>query len=431
MGSVERSSVVRIVLILSISLILLPLSLVSADEGWTSFRGDIENSGYRNETLYNGSNELGLLWEVKADSSIKSSFSAGPWGVLFGTVNGTLYNLDPGTGDVLWTHRMGGPIEATPTYSPDTGLIIAADNTGMVKAIHASNGTVKWVWQSGTGRDIRCSPLVADGRVVFGSYDDSVYCLDELTGEQHWKFIGCSGWVHTSPSYHDGNVFFGSCDGLLRCVDILYGDSIWSFQTDDYIPSSPAISDGMIYFGSFDKNLYCIDADNGELVWSRLLKEGIVSSPAVDGDGVVVGCDSGVLFCFNAVNGSLRWERNMGTVRIESSPILLDDTVLVTYDQGLVILNRTDGSVNRSFEMGDTDGTSPAYYNGSIFFGDTNGYIRRIGSEEVTIEPVDDEDESEPRRLEFLFAVLALKTMIYVSIAILFLLGMRKIRRSR
>ncbi len=430
MGSVERSSVVRIVLILSISLILLPLSLVSADEGWTSFRGDIENSGYSNETLYNGSNELELLWEFRADSTISSSFSVGPWGVLFGTVNGTLYNLDPAACDILWTHRMGGPIEATPTYSPDTGLIIAADNTGMVKAIHATNGTVKWVWQSGTGGDIRSSPLVVDGRVVFGSYDDSVYCLDELTGEQHWKFIGCSGWVHTSPSYHNGNIFFGSCDGLLRCVDILNGRETWSYQAD-YIPSSPAVSDAMVYFGSYDGNLYCLDADTGDLSWNRSLGDGISSSPAVDGDVVVVGCDNGILYCFNAVNGTPIWERNMGMDRMESSPILLDDTVLVTYDQGLMILDRTDGSVNRSFEMGDTDGTSPAYYNGSIFFGDTNGYVRRIGSEEVTIEPVDDEDDPEPRRLEFLFAVLALKTMIYVSIAILFLLGMRKIRRSR
>ncbi|MCK5773903.1 MAG: PQQ-binding-like beta-propeller repeat protein [Thermoplasmata archaeon] len=425
MGSARRSRVSWIILILLMS--LLPLSSISADEGWTSFRGDKENSGYRNETLCNGS--LALLWEAKADSSITSSFSAGPWGVLFGTVNGTLYNLDPGTGDLLWTHRMGGPIEATPTYSPDTGLIIAADNTGMVKAIHATNGTVKWVWQSGTGGDIRSSPLVADGRVVFGSYDDSVYCLDELTGERQWKFIGCSGWVHTSPSYHDGNIFFGSCDGLLRCVDVLNGREIWSFQAD-YIPSSPAVSNAKVYFGSYDGHLYCLDADTGDMYWNRSLGDGISSSPAVDGDVVVVGCDNGIVYCFDALNGAPIWEWNMGAAKVGSSPLLLDDMVLVTHDQGLVILNRTDGSVNRSFEMGDTDGTSPAYYDGSIFFGDTNGYVRRIGAEDVNDEP-GEEDEPDPGRLGLLFAVLALKTIIYVSIAIIILLAMRKMRRSR
>ena len=425
MGSSERSSAGAIILILLISLSLLPLSSISADEGWTSFRGDIQNSGYRNETLYDG--PLELLWEASADSSITSSFSVGPWGVLFGTGNGTLYNLDPSTGDVLWTHRMGGPIEATPTYSPDTELIMAADNTGMVKAIHASNGTVKWVWQSGTGGDIRSSPLIVDGRVVFGSYDGSVYCLDELTGERQWRYLGCSGWVHTSPSYHNGKIYFGSCDGLLRCVEILDGGEVWSFQAD-YIPSSPAVSNSRIYFGSYDRNLYCMDADTGEISWNRSLGDGISSSPAVDGDVVVVGCDNGVLYCFDAVSGAPRWEQSMGMARIESSPILLDDMVLVTYDQGLVILNRTDGSLNSSFEMGDTDGTSPAYYDGSIFFGDINGYIRRIGPEDEFFEP-EEEDEPEPRRLEFLFALLAFKTMIYVSIAIIFLLAMRKMRR--
>jgi outer membrane protein assembly factor BamB len=48
--------------------------------------------------------------------------------------------------------------------------------------------TGKELWKVVTDGPVRVAPLVANGRVYFGSDDGFVYCLKASTGELHWKF---------------------------------------------------------------------------------------------------------------------------------------------------------------------------------------------------------------------------------------------------
>ena len=70
----------------------------------------------------------------------------------------------------------------------------------------------------------------ASGRVFFGStVDDSVRCLDALTGETLWVHH-TDGPVRIAPTFHNNRIYFGSDDGVVRCVDADRGQLIWSFR---------------------------------------------------------------------------------------------------------------------------------------------------------------------------------------------------------
>ena len=70
----------------------------------------------------------------------------------------------------------------------------------------------------------------ASGRVFFGStVDDSVRCLDALTGETLW-IHHTDGPVRIAPTFHNNRIYFGSDDGVVRCVDADRGTLIWSFR---------------------------------------------------------------------------------------------------------------------------------------------------------------------------------------------------------
>ena len=72
--------------------------------------------------------------------------------------------------------------------------------------------------------------VVASGRVFFGStVDDSVRCLDALTGETQW-IHHTDGPVRIAPTFHDNRIYFGSDDGIVRCVNADQGKLIWSFR---------------------------------------------------------------------------------------------------------------------------------------------------------------------------------------------------------
>ena len=72
--------------------------------------------------------------------------------------------------------------------------------------------------------------VVASGRVFFGStVDDSVRCLDALTGETRW-IHHTDGPVRIAPTFHANRIYFGSDDGTVRCVNADEGTLIWSFR---------------------------------------------------------------------------------------------------------------------------------------------------------------------------------------------------------
>jgi outer membrane protein assembly factor BamB/SAM-dependent methyltransferase len=72
-------------------------------------------------------------------------------------------------------------------------------------------------------------PVVADGRVCFGSTaDDSVHCLDAKTGKPVWTFT-TDAPVRVAPSVANGRVYFGSDDGNAYCLDAATGKRVWQF----------------------------------------------------------------------------------------------------------------------------------------------------------------------------------------------------------
>ncbi|MCE5278955.1 MAG: PQQ-binding-like beta-propeller repeat protein [Planctomycetaceae bacterium] len=74
------------------------------------------------------------------------------------------------------------------------------------------------------------------------------------------------------PAFHmivaGGSLFFGSSvDDSVHCLDAISGQEKWLFTTDAPVRIAPTFVDGKIYFGSDDGFAYCLAADDGSLVW--------------------------------------------------------------------------------------------------------------------------------------------------------------------
>ena len=72
--------------------------------------------------------------------------------------------------------------------------------------------TNQTLWTYPVGNWVRPSPVVANGIVYVGSYDDNVYALNAATGVLIWKYQ-TGGWVSSSPAVANGVVYVGSWDG--------------------------------------------------------------------------------------------------------------------------------------------------------------------------------------------------------------------------
>jgi outer membrane protein assembly factor BamB len=128
---------------------------------------------------------------------------------------------------------------------------------------------------------------LADGALFFGSSaDDSVHCLDAVTGERRWHFT-TEGPVRLAPTVAGGKVYFGSDDGFLYCLDAFDGSLRWKRRggpEDRRLPgngrmislwplrSGALVEEGKVYFtaGLFPDRgvtLHAVDAGSGEAIW--------------------------------------------------------------------------------------------------------------------------------------------------------------------
>jgi len=146
-------------------------------------------------------------------------------------------------------------------------------------------GVARWVFKTSGG--IYSSPDALDGRVIFGSNDFQVYCLDStpqyISGQPHviWH-DSTHDEVYSSPFVSNQMVYVASRDYRLYALNIINGQSKWSFKSNGLIKSSPLVYGGMVYIGSYDKNIYALDSATGTLKWQFNTNGNIECSPVVN-----------------------------------------------------------------------------------------------------------------------------------------------------
>ncbi len=250
-----------------------------------------------------------LKWQYKTSGSISSSAVINPQNgdVFFGADDNTLYALDT-SGALKWKSLLDEEIWTSPAMDTSNVLFIATLG-GTVYALNASDGTVKWTYESGD--IITGSPSIDEdnGSVIIASGEGNVYALNKDNGAKKWtrqirSEISSTPAIDTAT---DANaLYIGAFDGNLYALDRKTGAIQWKYKTNDSIFASAAIDkDGNVYLGSEDGNMYSVDK-NGTLRWKYLTEDEINSSPSIGADGVLfVGSADGNLYAIGSVTVTL------------------------------------------------------------------------------------------------------------------------------
>ena len=192
--------------------------------------------------------------------------------LIFGSSDGSVWNLQPRTGKAVWNFKLSRRgLNVAPLVDGETVYISQAeenlDNTTMGSAtafkatgsgdITATNA----IWQRKGVMDGRAMPVVLGERVYFVDDGAKVYVFDKATGEpvgKPQKLLGTI--VRGSPLVADGKLYVCSTSGwhvLEPTKDGLKIVNRMRFDEEDEVTASPIAWSGRIYLTTGER-LYCL-----------------------------------------------------------------------------------------------------------------------------------------------------------------------------
>ncbi|XP_015241042.1 PREDICTED: acyl-CoA synthetase family member 4 isoform X1 [Cyprinodon variegatus] len=247
-------------------------------------------------------------WVFKTEDAVKSSPAVDPFTglVVVGSHDGHVYALDPQLRQCLWKrHCSGGAVFSSPQLQSSHRRLYVASLGGRLLCLSLDSGAILWSYYR--DKPFFSSPNVFSGHVVIGSVDGNICCLSDA-GELRWQFQ-TKAPVFSSPSFVPGQqrLLCGSHDGRLYCLNCSDGSLVWTFQTSGKVYATPFVSEGfavgsrgaLVAVASTDGTVWILDAQNGCVLASHALPGELFSSPVVWEQSLVIGCRNDYVYCLN------------------------------------------------------------------------------------------------------------------------------------
>ncbi len=122
------------------------------------------------------SQNMEINWRYRDAESIDAIHTAAAVNsqvAVYGTQGKLAYALKPMTGQVAWTFPVRSHVESSPVIAGDSAFL--ATKRGMIHRVDVNSG--KELWNYEAGGDFQASFAFADGKLVIGNTDGTLYCF--------------------------------------------------------------------------------------------------------------------------------------------------------------------------------------------------------------------------------------------------------------
>ena len=260
------------------------------------------------------------LWEFKAGARIVGGPAADKGIVVFGSADCKIYGLKASDGHLLWTLQASQPVLGSVSIDRGTAYVGASDST--FRAIDIRTGRLLWAYRGLRGY-VMTKPLVTRDRVIFGAWDNTLYCLRRTDGHELWRWTGGLTRMHFSPAQvwpvaADGCVFIVDPQRAMTAIDLETGETRWRTFQSKVRESLGLSADGQrLYAKTMQDSIVCYAAqgDAPRQLWATDAGIGYEHAPCMlpERDGIVFGStNDGVSFALEGKTGRLLWRHKTG-----------------------------------------------------------------------------------------------------------------------
>ena len=295
---------------------------------WTLYKDNLlalSSSG----ALHSFNAETGeTLWVTQVgelnQSSVGPAANDGHIAVLSGA---TLHVLDRSTGKILWNRGVGGAPAAAPALSEK--YVYVTFLNGRVEAYPLESGNEDPWYSQSIGRIYHSA--TASGQVVTWPTQRGFLYVGQANDPRVLYRIETASPAVAPPTEADPFLYVVSADGHLYCFNELTGREKWRYSMGFTAHSHAAAVGDRIYVASTEPMLHALDGTTGELLWTvpeieQFVAQGLKNVYGLDKRGklVIVDGETGKYV------GSLPGDRYKAVFNEQS------DRVILVNDRGLI-----------------------------------------------------------------------------------------------
>jgi len=226
--------------------------------------------------------------------------------IYVGADNDTLTSLSEQTGAVNWSDTLAGPVHATPSLDPTTGVLVDGDDSGAITAFNSATGSV--LWTAATKGPVTAAPTLGtpsggSPTVYVGSSDGNLYALNEATGAKVWTYS--VGSPITTAAVFDPVlkfIYVGAANGTLYAIDTAGGYLEWT-SVPQRSPLSPYVGISAAKWLAFAEiasgsTIQYRSSQFGRFNSNRKTFSTLDTAPAVNDGTVYVGATDGGVYAY-------------------------------------------------------------------------------------------------------------------------------------
>ena len=159
---------------------------------------------------------------------------------------------------------------------------------------------------------------------------------------ENWetKFKGENTLNNFAPAFSGSNLFFVDPEGNVSNMDIKSGKVLWNNELETSISVGIVAGFDKLFLSDDQGNLIALSQEDGSILWRTFVGGEVLANVGVDAGLVIAKTASGFLNAFNIETGAEEWSyRSVApnlTVRGSSSPVINDNIIYATFDNGRI-----------------------------------------------------------------------------------------------
>lgn len=242
------------------------------------------------------------LWKYKVGKSINGTANwierEGEQGcrvVVISQWDGIVHCVDLASGKAVWTSPELIETDGSPGVGRD--FVVFGSCDAALHFLSCAKGAVLGKVELGEDGQVAGGVAVSGDLVFAGARNGSIVCADVRKIKIVWTNRVARGEAFATPAVTIDRIVTGSNDGFVYCLDRTDGKKLWSFETGDTVLSPVIAGDKVVV--SAGGSLYVLRLKDGGKLWSAKAGDRI-SSPAVADGKVIVGTDDGFVIMYGA-----------------------------------------------------------------------------------------------------------------------------------